>query len=471
MALKPLAEAGPIRDVRNIFVIIYLRRNPNEIWRAVLILAREEEELRTCEGSSMAMPRLFLPLLREKNPSPDATWSPCHRRQFSMNFNMGPSHGLQFFTICSNMGLFQCVQSFKNRLLQRGSPRGNMVGYSHGWSTALDGYKIFRRDRKWGRGGGLALYTGEALDAMGSNEDEVECLWVRTKGMANKADILLGVCYHSPNQEEEVDNLFRKQLENVSGSPALVLVGGNLVTADEEKVEVLNAFFASVFSEKMAFPQDSSPFGLVDGVREQNDPPIIQEEAVRELLSCLDVHKSMGPDGIHPMVMRDLADELAKPLSIIYQQSWLTDNMDEGIEFLTSKFIDNTKLGACVNLLEGRRAQQRDLEWSLWMDEQNPAESDLGILVDSQLNMSQQCALVPKKAKGILACIRNSVASRSREVILPVYSALSSTSGITVVMDKQWDTTAEKVNNGTPVPLHQLVQRDFLKWDVEDRHC
>ncbi|GAB0188295.1 hypothetical protein GRJ2_001294800 [Grus japonensis] len=81
--------------------------------------------------------------------------------------------------------------------------------------------------------------------------------------------------------------------------------------------------------------------------------------------------------------------------------------------------------GKCRVLHIGRKNNPR-YHYSLGVDllGSSTAEKDVGVLVDNKLSMSQQCALVAKKANGIMVCIKKSVDRGLRDLILPLYSAL-----------------------------------------------
>ncbi|CAM5166679.1 unnamed protein product [Natator depressus] len=93
--------------------------------------------------------------------------------------------------------------------------------------------------------------------------------------------------------------------------------GGNQVTEDV-KVNVLTAFFASVFTNKVS----SQTTALGSTAWGGGDQPSIEKEVVRDYLEKLEEHKSMGPAALHPRVLKELVNVIAEPLAIIFENSW-----------------------------------------------------------------------------------------------------------------------------------------------------
>ena len=80
----------------------------------------------------------------------------------------------------------------------------------------------------------------------------------------------------------------------------------------------MNKLFSDAFTD-----EDTSnlPSFHTEDTRKPLEELKITEEKVKERLESLNPHKSPGPDGLHPQVLKELSNEISKPLAIIMQKS------------------------------------------------------------------------------------------------------------------------------------------------------
>ena len=115
-----------------------------------------------------------------------------------------------------------------------------------------------------------------------------------------------------------------------TGIPDLIVSLGNgevkTTKGDGEKAEALANFFTSVFTIE---PECDIP--TIDPLPIEHPcvNHVLRQSDILKLLNTLDVSKSLGPDGLHPKALKELAGVLLKPLATIFIVSLSTGEVPE----------------------------------------------------------------------------------------------------------------------------------------------
>ncbi len=116
----------------------------------------------------------------------------------------------------------------------------------------------------------------------------------------------------------------KSKLKTKDNIPDLDIPNTNNITTknDQEKADVFQKFFSSVFIKDT---DNSHPLpNITIRTATHMEKIYISESDVKKKLEILKVNKSPGPDNIHPRILFELRENIAKPLTTIFNTSILT---------------------------------------------------------------------------------------------------------------------------------------------------
>ena len=155
---------------------------------------------------------------------------------------------------------------------------------------------------------------------------------------------------------------------------------GNIITEGCLMAEELNVHFSSVFTREdtSSLPVPETKF---NGSEEDKlGQLVVTTEVVASKINNMKENKLPGVDGLSPKILKETVEQISKPLAHVFNMS-----LQEGIV---------------------------------------PVEKDLGVTMDANMKVSEQCRIAASKANQVLGMIRRNITYKDKSLIVPLYKAI-----------------------------------------------
>ncbi len=165
-----------------------------------------------------------------------------------------------------------------------------------------------------------AAYQRYLSTREGKEYEEYARLRNQTKWEIRKAkrDFEKEIASKAKSNPKAFYNYSKSKLKTRSGVGDIKREDGSVTENDREKAEELNTYFSSVFTK-----EDTTNIPDFDPEIQNQllDNLVITEEQVRKRLEKLKTSKSPGIDGMHPRLLKEIAETITKPLCILFNAS------------------------------------------------------------------------------------------------------------------------------------------------------
>ena len=95
----------------------------------------------------------------------------------------------------------------------------------------MQGYELYRKDRKEKKGGGIMMFVNEKLWSKHRTEletEDVEALWTEIRPFKSQRSLLIAGVYRPPSSTLEMDTLLEQNIENACLEGKEIIISGDL---------------------------------------------------------------------------------------------------------------------------------------------------------------------------------------------------------------------------------------------------